>query len=389
MLSWLIIGGGLQGTHLSLVLTRACGVDASEVRVLDAEPEPMANWFNHTRNTGMTHLRSPIVHHIDLDPGSLRAFSRNWRQDKCCIAPYSRPSLAMFNSHSREVIERNGLADLRISGKAQRIELVRNHVCVETDQGVIRAKRVIMAMGSAPPSVPDWARDLKTSGAQIHHLFGSGFTGEIAEKHGATLVVGGGISGAQFASRSVEEGAEHVVVLARNRPRVYQFDSDPGWLGPKYMNRFKRLKPLARRPIINAARHKGSMPSDVSRRLRGHMKHEKVSWVQGDVDQAAYTDNGKIMIKSSDGQKLEVDRLVLATGFTPIVPGKSLLCGLHEQAGLGLAPCGFPITDRFLRWHPRIFIAGGQGELTLGPVARNIAGARRAGNLIRKLVSAS
>ncbi len=388
MLPWLIIGGGLHGTHLSLVLTKGCSVETGQVRVLDPESEPLAHWFHHTRNTGMTHLRSPIVHHIDLAPGSLKNFSRNWRAARCTIAPYARPSLAMFNAHCREVIDRHALAQLRIQGTARHIEVARSHVCVETDAGAIRARRVVLAMGSAPPRVPDWAERLRAAGAQIHHLFGSGFAGPAMEASGTTLVIGGGISGAQFASRLVEQGAERVVVLARGQPRVHQFDADPGWLGPKYMNRFKRLEPTARRPLITAARHKGSMPSDVNRRLRHHLRKGPLTWVQGDVRHAALTENGRIVV-SDGGMSLEADRLVWATGFTPGVPGQPLLKGLHEQAGLPLAPCGFPITDRFLRWHPRIFVTGGQGELTLGPVARNIAGARRAGNLIAKLVSAS
>lgn len=388
MLSWLIIGGGLQGTHLSLVLKGSCGLDAKHITVLDPEPEPLANWFRHTRNTGMTHLRSPIIHHIDLEPNSLKKYARNWRGDKWSISPYARPSLAMFNAHCRKVIKENGLDELRVTGKALRMEVAKSHVCVETDQGVLRAKRVIMAMGTAPPMFPCWADELMKAGAQIHHLFDPSFKETDMDAAGTTLVIGGGISGAQFASRLVEQDAERVVILARSQPRVHQFDSDPGWLGPKYMNRFKGLEPRERRCTITTARYKGSMPSDVSRRLRGHLKQGQLSWVQGDVQDAKVSEDGKIIVSSSDGP-VEADRLVLATGFTPCVPGKSLVWDLHQHAGLPLAPCGYPITDRFLRWHRRIFVTGAQGELTLGPVARNIAGARRAGNLIKKLVNAS
>ncbi|MDJ0841762.1 MAG: FAD-dependent oxidoreductase [Acidobacteriota bacterium] len=384
MLPWLIIGGGLHGTYLSLVLTKGCSMEAKQVRVLDAEAEPLAQWFHRTANTGMTHLRSPIVHHIDLEPGSLKKFSRNWRQDKCCIAPYARPSLAMFNAHCREVIERNGLAELRIQGTARHIEIAGNHVCVETNQGAVRARRVVLAMGSTPPSVPVWAERLSAADAQIHHLFDEEFKGADLATSGTTLVIGGGISGAQFASYMVERGAEQVVVLARSQPRVHQFDADPGWLGPKYMGRFNRYDPPARRPLITAARHKGSMPGDVFRRLRHHLRQERVTWLQGEVRHAS-TNAGRIMVQCGQGL-IVADRLVLATGFIPTVPGKPFLQDMHRQAGLTLAPCGFPITDRFLRWHSRVFVTGGLGELTLGPVARNIAGARRAANLIKQLV---
>lgn len=388
MLPWLIIGGGLHGTHLSLVLTKECGVDPKHVRVLDPEPEPLAQWFHNTRNTGMTHLRSPVVHHLDLEPDSLRKFAKNWHLAKPFIAPYARPSLSLFNAHCRDVIERNGLDQLRIQGVAKHVESSGNHVVVETDAGPIRAKRVVMAMGSSPISIPQWAQDLANDGGVVHHLFERGFTEAKLEKSGTTLVVGGGISGAQFASRLVELGAKNVVILARSKPRVHQFDSDPGWLGPKYMNRFSSLKPTSRRPLITTARHIGSMPSDVNRRLRGHMKDGRITWVEGFMDSARVTDKGCIIVTTA-GETIEADRLVLATGFKPTLPAKNLVDHLHQQANLPIAPCGFPITDRFLRWNSRIFVAGGQGELTLGPVARNIAGARRAGNLIKRFIGAS
>jgi len=42
MLHWLIIGGGLHGTHMALVLTKGCSIDSRQVRVLDPEPELLA-----------------------------------------------------------------------------------------------------------------------------------------------------------------------------------------------------------------------------------------------------------------------------------------------------------------------------------------------------------
>jgi cation diffusion facilitator CzcD-associated flavoprotein CzcO len=261
MIDWLIIGGGLHGTHLSLVLTKDHGVDARRLRVLDPEPEPLANWFHQTRNTGMTHLRSPVVHHIDLEPGSLRKFSNKWREAKRFIAPYGRPSLAMFNAHCRAVIDRHQLAQPRIQGKARHIGIAKDHVFVETTAGLIRSRRVIMAIGPTAPEFPDWATRLRADGARIDHLFGADFAGPEMKATGTTLVVGGGISGAQFACRLVEQGAEEVVLLARSQPRVHQFDADPGWLGPKNMNRFDTLEIAAKRSAIIAARHRVRCPA--------------------------------------------------------------------------------------------------------------------------------
>ena len=57
---------------------------------------------------------------------------------------------------------------------------------------------------------------------------------------------------------------------------------------------------------------------------------------------------------------------------------------LIEDFELPCASCGYPIVDDWLRWHPRIHVSGPLAELELGPVSRNIAGARRAGDRLVK-----
>ena len=71
--------------------------------------------------------------------------------------------------------------------------------------------------------------------------------------------------------------------------------------------------------------------------------------------------------------------MILATGFEAQRPGGVLVDDLIEEQGLPCAACGYPQVDGSLRWHPRVFVAGPLAELELGPAARNIAGARRAG----------
>ena len=75
MLEWLIIGGGVHGTYLSRVLTHQAGVASSGVRVLDPWEEPLSRFLSCASATGMGHLRSSIVHHLDAEPMSLRRFA--------------------------------------------------------------------------------------------------------------------------------------------------------------------------------------------------------------------------------------------------------------------------------------------------------------------------
>ena len=69
-----------------------------------------------------------------------------------------------------------------------------------------------------------------------------------------------------------------------------------------------------------------------------------------------------------------------ATACLGCTPGS--FCAEGASASLPCARCGYPIVDPSLRWHPGVYVSGPLAELELGPVARNIAGARRAGDRI-------
>ena len=59
-------------------------------------------------------------------------------------------------------------------------------------------------------------------------------------------------------------------------------------------------------------------------------------------------------------------------------PGGAFIDQLVESASLPCASCGYPVVDKALRWHPRVYVSGPLAELELGPSSRNISGARRA-----------
>ena len=79
---------------------------------------------------------------------------------------------------------------------------------------------------------------------------------------------------------------------------------------------------------------------------------------------------------------MEVEQLALACGFKNKRPGGILVDRLIKEEGLTTAPCGFPIIDSGLQWGPGLFVTGWLAELELGPLARNIVGARMAADRI-------
>lgn len=381
-LDWLIVGGGLHGVHLAVKLLAEGGVSASRLRIVDPAERLLARWRACTAMTGMSHLRSPSVHHLDLDPWSLQRFAgkRKSRARRVFAPPYDRPALELFDAHCDDLIERYGLAELHIRDRAIASSIDCDAVDVRLAGGeTLRCQHLVLAIGaSEQPAWPRWATDVGSSGRdpRVQHVFAHDFDGWPQQTE-AVAVVGGGISAGQIALRLLNEG-HRVHLVSRHGLRQHQFDSDPGWLGPRFMADFWRERDLdRRRALITEARHKGSVSPDVGRALRRAINRERLAWHESDVERLDARADG-LILGLHDGSAIAVDRVLLATGFTADRPGGALVDALIESAALPCARCGYPVVDAALRWHPRIHVSGPLAELELGPSSRNIAGARRA-----------
>ena len=106
-----IIGGGIHGVHIAAKLLGEAGVEPSTLRIVDPGERLLQRWRACTATTGMTHLRSPCVHHLDLDPWSMLKFagSEEDRSPSLFASPNSRPHLEFFNEHCDKVIGEYGL----------------------------------------------------------------------------------------------------------------------------------------------------------------------------------------------------------------------------------------------------------------------------------------
>lgn len=385
-LDWVIVGGGIHGVHLAVRLIGEAGVAPGRLRIVDPGPTLLHSWRRCSSNTGMRHLRSPAVHHLDLDPWSLLRFAgvrgRRRRAARGLLAPpYDRPSVDLFADHCDDVISRYGLADLHVRGTATEVTLSCDGVGVDlSGGGLLHAHRVLLAMGAAgQPRWPAWASALQRAGAHVHHVFEPGFVLEPEAWPDRVVVIGGGITGAQVALR-LARGGRGVHLIGRHDLRKHQFDSDPGWVGPRHMRRFLKIQDLAeRRQAITSARHVGSVPPDVYRALRGALDRGAIRWHQGEVS-GEQADGGVEIVAGAD--RIRADAVLLATGFESRRSGGALVDQLVESHALPCASCGFPVVDPHLRWHPRVFVTGPLAELEIGPVSRNIVGARRAAERI-------
>ena len=385
---WLILGGGIHGVHLAVRLLGEAGVPPDRLRIVDPGDRLLARWRACTATVGMDHLRSPAVHHLDLSPWSLRRFAgkRKSREPGLFAYPYDRPALALFDAHCDQVMETFGLSDLHIQDRATRCSVDCDGVVVQLSSGSeIAAHHLVLAIGaSEQPEWPDWA---PRSDARVRHVLEPGFDGWPSSSE-TVVVVGGGISAGQVALRLLEEGHQ-VHLVSRHALRQHQFDSDSGWLGPKLMDSFSREDDVdQRRALITEARHKGSVPPDIRRALRRAIERDQLLWHEGEVEGIDVGRQG-LELRLSTHAVLDAERVLLATGFASRRPGGPMLDELIASASLPCARCGYPIVDSALRWHPRVHVSGPLAELKLGPVSRNIAGARRAGDRLVEAVRAS
>ena len=380
-LDWLIVGGGIHGVHIAIRLLSE-GVERNRLRIIDPADRLLDRWKTCTNVTGMEYLRSPSVHNLDVPAFSLRRFARKqWKRNPGIFAfPYDRPTRKLFDAHCDALIQKHNLNDLHVRGRVQEIAVEKSFVSVKPlEHHALATRRVILAIGTSDqPHRPAWARD---GHSQIRHAFDPKIGDPSFHQNSVIAVVGGGLSAAQIAIR-FSHAEQRVLLISRHKIRTHQFDSDPGWLGPKYMNRFARIRDLsARRELIQEARHRGSVSPDIRTALRLAINKGQITWINAEVKSVAEQGH-RLSLQLSHGQPLEVDHVLLATGFTTQRPGGKMLDNLIESARLACAPCGYPVVDTGLRWHPRIHVAGPLAELELGPSARNIAGARNAGDRI-------
>jgi thioredoxin reductase len=385
LLDWLIIGGGIQGTHLAFYLTHRMRVPLNKIRLLDPHSRPLMNWERLTGNVGMRYLRSPHVHNLHYDPYSLVTFAQT--QAGAALADfiplYNRPSLPLFQAHSWQLIEQHRLLELWMQGRAQRIQPLGNSWQIETEHGTLSARRVILAFGlTEQPHYPDWARFAPNAlvSGRLAHIFATDFDRQRLSAHVSgvahLVVVGGGITAAQTALSLIEQG-HAVTLLVRHPLREFAFDSDTCWVVPQCLDRFHALTNHdQRRQMLAQVRHRGSVPADVKAQLDLATSIGKLQ-LRFDAVQAVQ-DGDPMTLHLHSGAHCVADAVVLATGFNTTRPGGAWLDEAVADYGWPIATCGYPIVDQQLSWAKNLYVAGALAELEVGPTARNIIGARLA-----------
>ena len=381
----------MQGTILALALSQRLGPEY--VRLLDPYPEPRVRWRHNCHACAMHYLRSPGAHNIESDPLALFTFARQRQRESSFRALYRRPSLALFEAHCQQVIEQHKLVALYLKGWATKLTLHNHYVQVESTNGILQARRVLLALGrSAYLHIPEWCRkEMEQPKAIIHHLYDPHFRREWAEQALHPLIIGGGLSATQLLlhlSYCRPPRGQPPIMVARHSPRSAHFDSDPCYLGPKCLSAFLKERNYAtRRQLIMQSRNQGSLPPDILQKLeqalkKGHCRQiEAEAQAIGKATKRATSNrniNKMVTLQLSNGARLSSDCLLLATGFKEMMPHEPLIVETAQRYGLARDSHGTPLVDWALRWHPRLLLSGDPSMLELGPAAPNIIGAHLA-----------
>lgn len=387
MYKWIVVGGGIQGITMAAFLRKQRKVPIDEIAIIDPHTEPLENWKRCTNRISMPYLRSPVVHHLDEHPLSLQVFGKNKaiNETTAFYGRFKRPALSMFNEHCDELIADLEMKKGWVQGRVYSAARTENKWKVELQDGrELEGENLILAIGiSEQPVWPDWSKQINEEGdASIHHIFESELP-KFEEMARPFTIVGGGITAAHLAIKLSSMYPGEVTLIKRHPIRLHDFDSDPAWLGPKNQRSFSKLSCYQkRREKIKQARHKGSLPRDVYMKLRRSILKDELLIKDGQV-QHAFVKNKKIHLYDEQDQLIHhTGTVLLATGFQPSLPGKQWLMPIIEKHELPCAACGYPVVSKSLQWGPGLYVMGALAELEMGPIARNISGARQAAERI-------
>jgi hypothetical protein len=370
----MIVGAGPHA------LTVAAHLLELDPRALDGElliVDPSGGWLGHWRRRmaafEIAHLRSPVVHHPAPAPYELQDFARGARRSTELHGRYQLPGVELFDDFCDVVIDRYGLAG-RVVARAARA--VGADGCVLLDDGsTVTAEHVVLTHGARGAVMPPWATEAPALHADEVDL-------SSVEAGSAIVIVGGGITAAHLAIAAHARGAS--VRMVCRRPFVErEFDSDPGWLGPKFMQAFRAIDDdHERAAAVRDARGGGSVPAWLLRQL--DVRTASSTPIEVLVDDVVGWDGEQLCLAS--GTVMDADAVWCATGWHVDASADALLgpllLGVGQRSVDGFAPLDHSLRIRSTPVH----VTGPPASLVLGPSAANLSGARRSARAVAAAV---
>jgi len=380
----IVVGAGPHGLAMAAWLVDAVPSMLDDLVVIDPSGGFNTSWKTQFAAMGIDHLRSPSVHHPHPNPYALLTFAdRQGRSDEFHHR-YRLPTTALFNDFCDATVSE---FELRRCVVADAVTSVRASGEVHLGCGtVLRGRHVVLAHNPRQPVMPPWAdhTDAVLHAAQVDLR-----CHRIPQR---VVIVGGGLSAAHLVRGAINGGAD-VTLLHRRPITVRDFDTHPGWLGPKEMAGFSAIgDPYRRARVAANARGGGSVPPWMQTLLRSSHTRGSLHMACAAVDTVSGGSELVLTATQPDGTTLVVatDEVWLATGWStdaatdPLVGPLATRCG----AAPGFAG-GLPVVDRHLRIpSTAVHVMGRLATLELGPTAGNVAGARQGAAVVAGAITA-
>ncbi len=395
-ISLVIVGAGLQGITLYINLPKKI---QNRTLIIDKNTEALCNFYRQAHNVGMKYLRSPVSHCLKEPLVSLLAYSHAHNiHPQHFNGKYLTPSLALLEQYIHHLLRKTSIATQFFQTTLKNITYTNNKTWIlDTSNGTISTKNCILALGMGTVSLPDtiqiksehfaYTKDTLQSMLIKKHVLHPQYTPSLKNTHSHRIaVIGGGMSGTQTALRYTDKEKTHrnsVSLISGKHASVHFFDSDPGYIGPKYRNIFlQETDYRIRRNIIAKARNVGSINPYVHEKLVNAIKQKQIEHIKEYARSIRIKNNGDThtyTVQLSNNDEQEYDDIIFATGFAKNeVPHKSLVQNIATQYGCKTDNNMWPIPDKNLLWHHGLYLMGALAELELGPAARNIIGAHLA-----------
>ncbi|MEB6237640.1 lysine N(6)-hydroxylase/L-ornithine N(5)-oxygenase family protein [Staphylococcus gallinarum] len=375
MFKWTIIGRGIQAVTIALKL-RTQGLATNDLCIIDPHTSLCEQFNRYTSTIDMPYLRSPCVHHVHPDPFHLKQFAKHRQYTNASYGRYQRPNREMFMAHTHMLIHELNLNHSHVQASATSITKQDNLWFVQCNNSeAFSTENLIIAFGcnhqinfpKAYKNQPD-----------VTHIFDGSYKSYSQSSH----VIGSGISAAHLTLKLIKHNPQQIHLWTNKPLAVHDFDADPGWLGPKYMTRFKQITTSEeKQQVILNERHKGSMPKELELRLKKYVKQGKLVIHTNELQAIS---NHQII---TEHKAITYDHIILATGFEETIMKQPIIKQLIHQHHAPLCSCGFPNISSELEWLPHLYVAGGLADLELGPFARNIMGGREAATRISNAFS--
>lgn len=354
-----IVGAGPQALALVSALVERDPRWRDELVVLDASGRWLTGWRHRFASHEITCLRSAAVHHPHPDPHGLHRHAREGERMDELAAPYDQPSAALFDDFCDRLIAdaepHEGVRRARVLGVASQDDRsVRLFVEGAND---LVAGRVVLATNPFRRQTPEEATAGVGNPAWCHSDdVDLRRLGRCDDRR--IDVVGGGLTALQLACGAARRGAS--VRLLSRRPLVRRsFDVEPGWLGPRNLDRFGQRRHPARRRLVEEARGGGSVPGQDLEALHAAPVEQRVT--SGAVGEALLGDADTVWFATGGRLDAASDPVLAELRATHPAP-------IHQ---------GLPELTRQLAWPgTSVHLMGSYAALELGPAARNLWGAR-------------